>query len=246
MKTVLKYVQTCLDTMDSDAVDDISETEESLQVATFLKETYYELLNREEWKFLTGAATLTGNADLSSPTSFTIEGEVKAIEYVAYQVADTGDDAEMRELVWCEPIDFLKRFGSPGDNRLFVTFGSKISFYVGTDRQPSYYTSFDDETIICDSYDSAIESTLQTSKTNVIATVIPPFSLVDTLVPDIPTHMEPLLQAELNAVSHLWLKQSVSAPDERRAGRQLAQARRKHTKTKDSKQDYFRNRFGRR
>lgn len=247
-KTVLQYVQDCLDIMDSDAVDSINDTEESLQVAGFLENVYFELLNREEWKFLRGPAQFTGAGDTSTPTLFTIGGAIKTISeddcYVAYNVADAGDPEKYRELTWLEPVEFLKKFSVSGDNRDKVEIGSKVTFYVDNNKAPTYFTSFDDESIVCDAYDSSVESTLQTSKLNVVAYTIPSFLRLDTFEPDIPRSLEPLLQAELNSAAHLWMKQVQSSPDERRAARQLAQARRSHSKT-TNKGGYYKNKFGR-
>lgn len=243
-KTVLEYVQHTLNTMDSDRVDAIAETEESLQVADFLKEAYYELLNREEWKFLDGAATLIAAADLTRPTSFAIQGSVKFIHYVAYNVADDGSDAEYRNLKYLEPVEFLRKYNVPGDDRLLVNIDDKVSFYVGTNKQPEWFTSFGDDDIVCDSYDSDIDSTLTSTKVNVYANTIPDFEVEDSFTPDIPRHMEPLLQSTLNSVSHLYLNQSVSAPDEKRVGRQMAQARRSESKI--TRRKYYTRQYGRR
>lgn len=239
-KTVLNYVQAALNAMDSDLVDSINDTEEALQVANELQDTYYELLNREDWEFLHQPSRLTGAADTSNPTKLLIENEIKRFDYIAYLV-----DSKAKTLTYLSPVEFLKRFSAGGTNRLQVTDGAGVNFYVDTDRNPEYFTSFDDESIVCDAYDSAIESTLQGSKTSCIGVVIPTFSVTDTHVPDIPQHMEPLLQSALNAASFSYFKQSASAKDEQRTLRQLAQARREESKVISHK-DYYANKFGRR
>lgn len=242
-KTVLEYVQKCLDTMDSDIVDSISDTEEALQVASFLEEAYSELINRETWDFLSRPATLTSSSDPANPTHFLIAENIKEFEYISYVV--DGQDNEDNELIYCEPVDFLKRFSRGGDNRQRVVIDNKVAFYVGTDRAPRYYTSFDEVSIVCDSFDSSLSSTLLADSLNMIAVIIPEFTVDNGFVPDLPTAMEPLLQSTLNAVSHLYLKQSVSAPDEKRSFRQLAQARRGDSKVK-AKGGYYSRKYGRR
>lgn len=238
-KTVLNYVQAALNAMDSDNVDSISDTEEALQVANELQDTYYELLNREDWEFLHQPARLTGAGDLNNPTKLLIDAEIKRFDYIAYVV-----DGVSKELCYLSPVEFLKKFSAGGDNRLQVTDGSGVNFYVGTDRAPTYYTSFDDESIVCDSYDSDLESTLQGASTSCIGVVIPTFSITDTHTPDIPQHMEPLLQSALNAACFVYFKQTQSGKDEQRSLRQLAQARREESKV--SRKVYYNNRYGRR
>lgn len=244
-RTVLQYVQKALNVCDSDAVDSISDTEESLQVADYLEEAYLELINREDWKFLEQPVTLTAFADLTQPTSFHIAEEIKSFKYIAYNVAEDGADAEYEQLTYLEPVEFVKRFSAPGSNRALVNVGDRVSFYVDTDKAPKYYTHFEGETdIVCNAYRSDIESTLVASKINGFAYVIPAFTQDDEFVPELPNSMIPLLQATLNAVCKQYLDDDVSPVDERRAGRGLAQARRVHSKSTTRK--YYTRKYGRR
>mgnify|MGYP000149502562 CR=1 FL=1 len=50
---------------------------------------------------------------------------------------------------------------------------------------PSFYTSFDDEHIVMDSYKSSVETTLQNSKTQAYGVVYPTFTISDTFTPDL-------------------------------------------------------------
>src|SRR3546814_1682508 len=57
---------------------------------------------------------------------------------------------------------------------------------IRTDAAPTYFTSFDDKTLIFDSYDSAADSTLQKSKVQVYAYTIPAWVHADDAIPDLP------------------------------------------------------------
>src|SRR3546814_4993160 len=57
---------------------------------------------------------------------------------------------------------------------------------IRTDAAPTYFTSFDDKTLIFDSYDSAVDSTLQKSKVQVYAYTIPAWVHADDAIPDLP------------------------------------------------------------
>lgn len=247
-KTVLEYVQTALATMDSDDVDSISDTVESDQVATFLKEVYYELLNREEWDFLDGPAQLVSAADVSEPTEFTIAADTRKIHEIRYDLSYPFPalDVNLRKLTYIEPLKFLQMFAREGDNTVTVNRGGAGLFYnIPNDRHPERWTSFDDGTVTLDAFNAdAGFNYLPHEAISMWASVIPPFTLDDAFEPDIPLHMEPLLQSSLNAVSHLYLKQAASGPDETRVRRQLAQARRAHSKIKN--ENYFNRRYGRR
>lgn len=245
-KTVLEYVQACLSTMDSDLVDSISETAEASQVANLLSDCYYELLNRQEWAFLKSPVTLTALADVAKPTSFTLPAGVRRLTKVWYNVSTDGGN-ERRELKWVDPEVFLTTYGggAEGTNKLLVTEGSQLQFYVRTDKMPTVYTTFDEKRIHCDSYDSTIDTTLVSAKVSAYGVIIPEFDILDGFTPLLPEHMVPLLQATLNATSHLYFKQQVSQPDEARVRRQLAQARTRNQSVSD-REHYYANGFGRR
>lgn len=244
-KNVLQYVQACLSTMDSDNVDSITDTSESMQVAELLQDLYFELLNRQEWSFLHGPQTLTSSADPAFPTSFAIPSGLRHLRNVWYNVHESGGVAR-RELKYFEPTDFLTRFGSGGPqaNKQLVTLPGQIQFYVRNDMMPHYYTSFDGVSLVCDSFDSAVESTLQAVKISAYGVGTPAFTVQDDFVPKLPEHMVPLLQHTLNAASHLYFKQQASSVDEIRVRRQLAQARSRESKL--TREHYYANAFGRR
>lgn len=243
-KTVLQYVQACLSTMDSDEVDSIAETSESMQIAELLPDIYAELINRQEWEFLRRPVTLTAVGNPELPTKFVIPTGLRRLTKLWYNVSTTS--VSRRELCYVEPEDFLSRLAS-GDtaaNKMLVTDGSQLQFYVRNDRMPSLYTTFDDRAVWCDAYDAAVETTLQSSKISAWGVVIPSLVVADDTVPDLPEHMVPLLQSLLNAAAHRYFKQQVSEVDEARAHRQLAQARTRNSVVA-SREHYYSNRFGR-
>ena len=165
-KTVLQYVQATLNVMDSDNVDDISDTLESLQVANHFSDVYYELLERQDWAFLHQAIDITAAADTSSPTQFSIDSSTRSIDWLRYNTATDGSEYNPRNLTYIEPEEFVLRFsgGIDSTTHTLVTVGSKIRFYAANNRMPEYWTSFDDETIYMDAYDSDVESTLTTAR----------------------------------------------------------------------------------
>ena len=243
-KNVLQYVQSCLNTMDSDEVDTIADTAEATQIAELLEDVYYELLNRQEWEFLKGPVTLTAAGDITNPTKFTVPAGLRHLHKVWYNIDESGG-MNRRELLFVEPEDFLLRTGgSAAAGKLLITEGSQLQFYVRTDRMPTFYTTFDDVTIYCDAYKASIETSLVTSKISAFGVALPAFAVDDEFVPELPENMVPLLQATLNATSHLYFKQQASAPDEARVRRQLAQARTRNSIVA-SRSTYYANSFGR-
>lgn len=242
-KNVLQYVQACLSTMDSDAVDSIADTEESSQVANLLADVYQEMMTRQDWAFLKGPVTLTAAGDVSSPTKFTIPDTLRYLTMLWYNVDEAGEQNN-REIRYVEPEEFLLRTGNSGAGKQLVSVGTSVKFYVQTDRHPTVYTSFDDKTIYMDSFKQSVNSTLIQSKVTALGFSNPVFVVSDTHVPFLPDHMVPLLQHTLNAAAHLHFKQQASAVDEKRVIRQTAAARRKDSKL--TRKHYYANQYGRR
>lgn len=232
--------------MDSDLVDAITETSESMQVAELLRDTYHELIQREEWDFLHGPVSITGAGDTNLPTKFTSPADLRRLNKLWYNIDESGG-VQRRELCWVDPVDFLNRLGSgaAAGNRTLCTAGTQLQFYVWNDRQPSFYTSFDGgKTIFCDAFKATIDSTLQTSKVSAWGVANPVFTVDDLFVPNLPEHMVPLLQASLNSAAHLLFKQSPNAVDGQRVARSMANARRRESKVQ--REHYYSNGFGRR
>lgn len=244
-KNVLQYVQSALNIMDSDLVDSIQETEESNQVAELLKDLYYELLERQEWEFLKRPLTLTAVGDTTQPTAFLVPNGMRRLYNVWYNVSDDAT-YKRRELKYQDPLCFVQtNGGSDGSNLLRVESGNGLSFYVRTDRAPSYWTSFDDNRIYCDAHDSSVETSLVTDKISAFGLYIPDFTVQDSFEPSIPRHMEPLLQHTLNASASANFKQQANGQEETRASRQMAAARRKNSVVAP-REYYYSTNYGRR
>lgn len=242
-KTVLEYVQAALNIMDSDAVDSISDTEESMQVAELLRDVYAEIAVRQEWPWRKRPLQVTAAGDTARPTTFTIATKTTRILHIWYNVNRDGDH-EGREICYQDPELFIESKQVPGDNRTLVTIGDQIKFYVDTDREPEHYTSFDDVTIHMDAYKSDEESTLVTDRISALGFIVPEFVVLDAFVPQLPEQMVPFLQSTLNATASLHFKQQVSEPDERRVARQLARQRRENGKL--TRENYYASGNGRR
>lgn len=249
VKSVLEYVQSALNTTDSDDVSSIGDTAEAGQFALLLRDVYDELMHRQEWDFLHGAILLSGAADITRPTTVIIPTTVAYVEAIWYNVATDGT-VNRKKINWVSPIEFLDKWGNglAAPNRQLVTvsdgMGAQIQFYVRTDADPTEYTSFDDKHLHFNAWQSTVDSTIVSAKISAMGYKNPEFTIADAFVPFLPEHMVPLLQAEFNAAASLIFKQTASAPDEKRAARQIASARRKQSKTK--RDHWYANNFGRR
>lgn len=95
-----------------------------------------------------------------------------------------------------------------------------ITFYYKNDQRPHICTVIQDYYVIFDAYDSAVDSTLQESKTLVKAQVNPAFTLSDVFVPNLDDQQFPLLLNEAKALAFFEIKQQPHQKAEQEARRQ--------------------------
>ena len=237
-KSVLEYVQATLSVMDSDNVDSISDTEESLQVADRLFDIYYEFCTRETWKFMDKFVSVTVT-DPTLPTSVTLPDEVKEVMLVSYDISVT-TTPNYRELKYMNPVDFVRYTNQAP---VVVVDGANV-YKVWDDRAPTFWTSFDEKTIVLDSYVAELGTTVSADNFKVFANVIPEFTITDQFVPDLPDRCVPYLQHQLNSVCMSNLKQMESPNDVLMARRQYAMLQRRDSKFQ--KENYYEAKYGRR
>ena len=242
--SLIQLVQKVLSAMDSDRVDTIDDTEESVQVAELARDVYYEIINDREWPFLNGALSVTSPSDTARPTALDITDETRRIDYVAYNIARPSEPENYSQLRFMEPLDFIRAHSGSGDDKLLVTAGNNLRFYVTTNRQPTVWTSFDDGTIYLNSVDNGVESVVQPSKVSVMGYRIPAFTIEDDHVPELPTHFFPLLLAEVKKAAFRYFKNEGNARDAQIAVSQRAQLQRQASRSQKSR--YFNTNFGRR
>lgn len=213
--TLLDLTQTILSSMDSDEVNSISDTPESLQVATCIRSTYFDIINRANLEEHYSLITLNASGDGSKPTLMTMPTTVADLQWLKYDCA-TVDDPEinMQDLTYIEPKEFLDRMYSLDESETNVgtfihTFdnGDEVKFLYTNDNAPSTYTVFDDYTFIFDSYDAAMDSTLQKAKTLGRARNTINWSMTDSFIPDLDETQFPLLLNEAKSLAWLELKQ---------------------------------------
>ena len=109
---------------------------------------------------------------------------------------------------------------------------------------PDYYTSFDDRYLCFDSYDSSIDTTLQTSKTMVLGVKLPSFTMVDGATPDMDDTIFPYYLAEVKSRALSLLKGGADAKVEQFARKHRYFQRNNRWKTGEQRvlNDYGRRR----
>lgn len=196
-RTLLSLVQSILSDMNSDEVNSISDTIEAQQVASVVKDTFYNLFGDRILPEEGSPILLTALADTARPTYLKIPEGIFHIDWIQYNWMITGD-ADYRPLIFQEPSEFVRQSTmiSGQSDTTVISDSTGVKLNIITNKNPQYWTTFDDQTIICDSYDSDTESTLQSSKTFCWGQEAATFELSDSYVPAIDDNLFPLLLAE--------------------------------------------------
>lgn len=227
--TLLEVVQSTLDAMNYNPVNSISDLPESLQIAEEARVVYYDLMDRDDWAHLNKLIPLESVSDVTRPNFLKIPTNVARIYNLKYETTKDDDDYRSFEVItYCPPKEFLDRVHArrtDDTDVITVLNHDSVPMFILDDEAPTYWTSFDDEYIIFDSYDSAVDTTMQSSKSLVEAKVIPEWTSSDTFIPDMPEQMFSVFLAEVRAASFTYWKQGQSPKDEQRAARGIARLR---------------------
>jgi hypothetical protein len=219
--TLLDMVQRILSAMDSDEVNSISDTTESYQVALLIEGVYNDLLAESNLPETGTMFELTASTDVNKPVLMTVPEDITSLEWVQYNKQEDDDDfPNFYDVCFKSLKDFLSitnGYAGMDDTTIVDTFDHAIDnngttdtllFVYRTDQAPTYYTSFDDGTLVFDSYDNTIDTTLQKAKTQCWGSISPTFTLSDTFVPRLNQSQSSLLMNEAKARAFVELKQA--------------------------------------
>lgn len=209
--TLLEVVQEVLNDMDGDEVNSIDDTIESMQVAYIARSIYESIISGRDWPHLYQLFQLDASTDIDFPTYFTIPTDINEVEWIKYDKKKLiTDSSKYQEVKYKTPKEFIEHCNtrvSTNSNVQAIADPSGVTIYVLSDNAPMYYTSFDNDTIIMDAYDSALENTLQSSKVQCYGKRLPSFALEDSFIPDLPTQAFAYYLNEVKSVASNKLRQ---------------------------------------
>jgi len=222
-QSLLDIVQEILSDMNSDNVNSISDTIEAQQVATIVKRTYFNMHNDRVWPHIGKLFKLEASTNNARPTHMRMSEDVISIDWVKYNTAKAGEYTKYSEVQYLTPEAFLEYTFArdAGDNTVETVIDVHgTPLFIRNDCHPTYYTTFDDEWLVFDSYDNSVDSTLQNSKTQVFGYTAPVWQMSDTFVPEMPAKVFPYFVNEAKSTCFLKIKEVFSQKDEQNAGRQ--------------------------
>jgi hypothetical protein len=221
-KSLLEIVQGILSDIESDPVNSISDTEESDQITDLVITTYFDMIadkvipdNYELFRF-------DAVADSTRPTHLRIPSDVSTFTTFKYNKTLT-TTKEYREVYWMDPHDFvdmvLRRDSSSSSVTSVPSVANSVDLLVYNDQHPRYYTSFDNDYIVCDAHYNTLDTTLQNSKTMGYGEVIPTVTRSDSFQFDMGQKYFPLLIAEAKSRAFINFK-GMANPKEEQIARQ--------------------------
>ena len=214
VQTLLDMVNSILVDMGRGRVNDLGQTPEADRVESIAKDVYYQFISRKLWPNKRQLTELESLSDLSRRTCLKVPNSVSRVEEISY---NTGTLAQptWRSLCYLEPEEFAARLlGNPSDQAEYTsTEIDSVTMFIRNDGAPSYWTSFDDETIILDSYDRTKEDTVQGSKTAAWVYSEPSWPLTKDDRVDIPARYYPTYLALVKSTATEKIKKEQSQAD---------------------------------
>lgn len=223
-KSLLQIVQDILNDLDADEVNSIDDTVESQQVAQIVRSCYEEMISNRNWPHLKRVMQLEAVNDLNRPNYLMIPEGVKELISFKYQSQSVTDNSiRYSEVKYRYPDEFLNlvSYKSNSDtNTIEVVDYNGVSFFVRKDKAPTYWTSFDDKYVVCDSYDDTLDDTLKKQKSQILAVTDPTWLMDNSFVPDLPSEAFSALQEEAKSTAFVALKQMANQKAEQKSARQ--------------------------
>lgn len=232
-RSLLDMTQSILTAIDGDAVLSISDTVESIQVANTIRQTYFDLIDEQQLPANHEMVTLESVSDVTQPHLLRLPDNVSRIIFFTYDCREnTSDPLEYKEVGYLKPEDFIRHCNkrdSTNTTEYFVWTPSSqpgLKLVIGKQSFPTYWTSFDDEHIVFDSFDNDVETTMQSSKTQAYCELRPVFTMEDDFVPDLPENMFGLFYSMAENKCYFASKQAANPLTNRQENRNRVRAQR--------------------
>lgn len=224
--TLLELVQTIASSLDSDEINSITDSVESEQITKIVKTVYFDIIGRANLPEHYSLKNLQASGNSSKPVLMYVPSDVEEIKWIKYNNATIANpEIDMVTVQYQNLNTFLDRMDgllSTDSNigSFTHTVGSDVfTILYRNDVAPQHYTTFDDNTLVFDSYDSSVDTTLQSSKSRAYCKLVIPWTDSDTFTPDLDEEQFPLLLNEAKSLAWTELKQSAHPKAEQNARR---------------------------
>lgn len=246
-RTLLYTVQRVLEKLDLDVVDSINDSQDAILVAREAEDTFFDMISRNEWPDRHDLLEVQSVSNVELPTALRLPPNVLGISSLRYDVTDPSTDTDkvIKNLEQLDPEDFLDLVYSRNStsSEVFSAVYKDIPLYLINNEAPTYFTTFDNEYIILDSWLSDVETTVQGHKSVARGSQNPIWLHDDNYEIPVENNIFPLYLSELTASCSVYLNGAQSLEDERRRRLGISRMRRKafRTDVDTKKNNYGRN-----
>lgn len=247
--TNLELVQSILSSMSSDEVNSVGDTSESRQVLEMVRTAYYNIITRAGVIEHNQLFQLDASTDADKPVLMYRPEHISKMEWIKYfdenVLPDSNTDyihdlnvdiaggntssgnAPMWKYVSILPIqqfmDYVAAYNTDNtDVSTYVFNANGVSFNLAykNNTTPRYCTVIQNYYVLFDAYDSEVDDTLQSSKTQCFGQGTPVWQATDSFIPNLDENQFPLLLNEAKALAFLELKQMSHPKAEQEVKRQ--------------------------
>jgi hypothetical protein len=235
-QTLLDIVQGILSKLDSDTVNDIGDTVESDQVADIVKQTYYDIIDEFQLPGQRVLTTLESIGDLTRPNLLRVPANTQSLISWQYDARESPTDPlRYIPMEYRLPMDFLKsinyRNSLDTESNMVVQVNPNVNMVVDIRSAPKYWTSFDDDIIVTDNIDLAVDATLQSAKTQAWIEQRMTFVKDSDFVIELPENLGSLLYRTAENEAYSVFKQTVNPKLEQKERRLRIRAERNKHRT---------------
>lgn len=224
-RTLLEMTRAILNEMDSDDVNSISDTVEAMQVAQIIQGCFQEMVSNRNWPSNRKLSQVQHSGTPDRPTHLKLPENTTELVFFKYDKTkkEDGIDSQYQEVHYKHPDEFLRLVSGRNEqtpNVRKVIDISGVPLLIKDNQAPMYWTSFDDEYIVCDSYDKEVDDALKKSKTQCLIYTLPVWVHTDDAIPDLPQEAFAALIEEAKSTAFLTIKQMANEKAEQKATRQ--------------------------
>ena len=242
--TLLELTQNILSSLDCDEVNSITDTVEAQQVAKIVRSVYMDIMERANLPEHYGPVNLQASGTSTYPVIMYLPSTVQDILWIKYDcIADGETASNYKDIQYLSLEDFMLNMYEKDEDETevltmsFTSNGHTVEYFYTDNAAPKYWTSLNDRTILFDSYDSDVDSTLQAAKTVCFAKRVIPWTESDSFTPDLDDSQFPLLLNEAKSLAWTELRQAQHPKAEQAARRHWSRLQR--TKYSATEPKYF-------
>lgn len=235
--TNLDMVQLIASSMDSDEVNSVNDSVESQQILKVIRTAFFDIIERSNLPEHMDIVNLQASGSSTYPIVMYVPTNISKIYWVKYNKETTEDpNLNFQQLEFLALQEFLDRMYTLTESedevlQMDLTVnGNTIPFLYRNDKHPEFYTSYDDRTLIFDSYLATEDSYLAGAKTLALGKEVVTYEMTDTFTPPLDEQQFALLLNEAKALAWLELRQTPHQKAELNARRAWINTQRSKTR----------------